>query len=75
MKRVKAFVHQLLNESPGFQIEIVDGKVRLVYLVTAAIWKSKDGNGDQVKLDIYRKLREEIEEADLDDIELDLQPA
>lgn len=74
LKRVKSFISQLLSESPGFQIEIVDGKVRLVYLVTAAIWKSKDGTGDRVKLDVYRKIREEVEEAQLEDLELDLQP-
>jgi hypothetical protein len=74
LKGVKPFIQQLLSESPGFQIEIVDGKVRLVYLVTAAIWKSSDGTNDQVKLNVFRKIREEVKEAKLDDLKLDLQP-
>lgn len=71
MKGVKQFLSDLLAESPGFQIEIRDGKVRLAYLLTAAIWKSSDG-ADKVKIDIYRAMREEIAGANL---ELDLQLA
>jgi hypothetical protein len=65
MKRVKAFIDEVLRKLPGFAIEIREGRIRLVYLVTAALWKSAGGE-DSVKLEIIRSFREELDEANLD---------
>ena len=70
IKRIREFIRGVLQKSPGFEIEINDGRVRLVYLLTAVLWDSREHDG-AVRLNIYRKLREEIETAN---IELDLRP-
>jgi hypothetical protein len=53
----------MLERMPSFQIEIHDGRVRLVHLFRARLWFSAKDPQDMVAL-IYRKLINVAEEAD-----------
>src|ERR1700722_14126470 len=43
IKDVSAFCKKVLETMPGFQIEIKDGRVRLVHIFRARLWTSKSG--------------------------------
>jgi hypothetical protein len=62
LKGVSAFCKQMLERMPGFQIEIHDGRVRLVHLFRAKLWFSANDPQDLVTL-TYRKLIHVAEEA------------
>lgn len=61
LKGVKRFVREYLKESPGFEIEVQDGRVRVGFLFTAGMWKK----GDPVHLRTYKKLRDTANQFDL----------
>src|SRR3954454_18358058 len=41
IKGVRGFCDKILKTMPGFQIEIRDGRVRLVHMFRARLWSSK----------------------------------
>ena len=57
-------VRNLLIEHPGLQIDIEDGRVRLVHLFRAKFW-NKD-NPQPIESRAYRTLIEVAEKADVD---------
>ena len=63
-------VRNLLAEHPGLQIDIQDGRVRLVHLFRASFW-NKD-NPQPIESRTYRRLIEVAEESD---VEAELTPA
>jgi hypothetical protein len=62
LKGVSAFCKQMLEQMPGFQIEISNGRVRLVHLFRARLWSSAKDPQDLATL-TYRKLINVAEEA------------
>jgi len=62
IKGVSRFCSKVLKQMPGFQIEIIDGRVKLVHLFRAKLWSSKQ-EPDAVQTVTYRKLIEVAEEA------------
>jgi len=59
IKGVHAAISALSEKLPGFRLEIIDGRIRLSLLFTAAIWTS---GGEETLAITYRKLREVAEE-------------
>ncbi len=62
LKGVSAFCKEMLQKMPGFQIEISNGRVRLVHLFRARLWSSAKDPQDITTL-TYRKLMNVAEEA------------
>ncbi len=62
LKGVSTFCKHMLEKMPGFQIEINDGRLRLVHLFRASLWSSAKDPQDMVTL-TYRKLIDVAEEA------------
>ncbi len=62
LKGVSAFCKEMLQKMPGFQIEINNGRVRLVHLFRARLWSSANDPQDIATL-TYRKLMNVAEEA------------
>ncbi len=62
LKGVSAFCKEMLQKMPGFQIEINNGRVRLVHLFRARLWSSAKDPQDIATL-TYRKLMNVAEEA------------
>jgi hypothetical protein len=62
LKEVSAFCKEMLQKMPGFQIEINNGRVRLVHLFRARLWSSANDPQDIATL-TYRKLMNVAEEA------------
>ncbi len=65
IKGVSRFCCKLLETMPGFQIEIHDGRIRLVQILRARLWSSKTDPKDLVTL-TYKKLIQVAEDADLE---------
>lgn len=62
LKGVSRFCANVLRTMPGFQIEITDGRVKLVQLFRARIWASPPAPETVTTL-TYRKLLEVAEES------------
>ena len=62
VKGVKRFIAEMTRTSPGFAIEVQDGRVRLKHLFTAGMWKQ----GDPIKVKSYKKLRDYAEELSIE---------
>jgi hypothetical protein len=73
IKGVSKFVREVVERSPGFKIEIRDGRIKLVHLFTAGLWGFQEGPGGPRAI-TYQKLREAAEkagaEADVEDLAL-----
>jgi hypothetical protein len=65
IKGVSEFCRRFLEKMPGFRIEIVDGRVKLVHIFLARLWSANLGPQDMATL-TYKKLIEVAEEADVD---------
>src|SRR6266568_3739612 len=65
LKGASAFCREMLEKMPGFQIEINDGRVRLVHLFRARLWSSAKDPQDMTTL-TYRKLMNVAEEANVE---------
>ncbi|MBI1915716.1 MAG: hypothetical protein HYS12_13435 [Planctomycetes bacterium] len=62
IKGVGRFYRTLLKEMPGFFIEVIDGRVKLVHLFRARVWTSAD-SPNSVRTITYRKLIQAAEES------------
>ena len=65
IKGVTSFCAKVLESMPGFQIEIHDGRVRLVHIFRARLWTSKTDPRDLVTL-TYKKLIQVAEDANIE---------
>ncbi len=65
VKGVRGFIGEIVKRFPGFEIEIVDGKVKLEYLFAAGLWKD-DVSENHTLVKTYQKLREAAEQASLE---------
>lgn len=63
IKGVSRFVKGVLQKFPGFQIEICDGRIRLVQIFRARLWTSPVRPEDIATL-TYRKLSDVAEQAE-----------
>jgi hypothetical protein len=71
IKGVSRFREKVLERMPGFQIEIIDGRVRLVHLFRAKMWSTQQ-DPKAVQTITYRKLIKVAEESR---VEAELCPA
>ena len=62
IKGVTSFCKKFMETMPGFQIEIRDGRVRLVHIFRARLWASKRESADLATL-TYEKLIQVAEES------------
>lgn len=73
IKGVRKFLRQVLRQSPGFRIEVRDGRIKLTHLFTAKLW-TEEMDPKAVPGIIYQKLREKAEqtgaEVDVGDLAL-----
>ena len=60
IKDVSRIIKGTLSRAPGFQIEVVDGDLRLEHLFTAHLWTSTDPPTGTARI-VYEKLREEAQ--------------
>lgn len=65
-------VARMLRETPGFRIEIQDGRVRLEHVLSALLWSQPRKPSDTAVIK-YRKLREKMSQAGMDAGVADLQ--
>jgi hypothetical protein len=65
IKGISGFCKTLSETMPGFQIEIRDGKVRLVHIFRARLWGSRREPSDLVTL-TYEKLIQVAEESEVE---------
>jgi len=65
IKGVSRFCGQLLEEMPGFRIEIHDGRVKLVHIFRARLWSSQQDPQALPTL-VYKKLIAIAEETDVE---------
>jgi hypothetical protein len=65
LKGVSRFCKQMLEKMPGFQVEVHDGRVRLVHIFRARLWSSKLNPQDMPAL-VYQKLIEVADDAEVD---------
>jgi len=61
IKGVRKFLGEVLRTSPGFKIEIQEGRLKMVHIFTARLWQ-EEMDPSAVPGVIYRKLRENAEE-------------
>jgi hypothetical protein len=64
IKGVSGFCERFAEKMPGFRIEIVDGRVKLVHIFRAKMWTLEDS--DQIKTITYRKLIAAAEESEVE---------
>ncbi len=62
IKGVSKFLRGVLQRTPGFRIEIQDGRIKLVHLFTAKLW-TEEIDPKTVPGIVYRELRQVAEEA------------
>lgn len=62
IKGVRRFLQEILDASPGFVIDLQDGRIRLEHLFSAGMWK----HGDPVARVTYKKLRDAADRARLE---------
>ena len=65
IKSVSKFCGQLLEEMPGFKIEIHDGRIKLVHIFRARLWSSQQDPQALLTL-VYKKLIAIAEETDVE---------
>lgn len=65
LKGVSRFCKQMLEKMPGFNIEVHDGRFKLVHIFRARLWSSKFNSQDIPAL-VYRKLIEVADDAEVD---------
>lgn len=58
IKGVHSIIKAILDEYPGFKLDVRGGKLRLEHTFTAKLWSSED---DDDTVDVYLKLREVAE--------------
>src|SRR5262245_23112536 len=61
IKGVKRFLREVLEKTPGFKIEIQDGRVKLEYLFTVRLWS--EVQPAETLVCTYKKLRRAAEQA------------
>jgi hypothetical protein len=71
LKGVTRLCEKLLQQLPGFRIEIQEGKVKLVHIFQAKLWASDVNPNDLITL-TYQKL---IDVAGQTGVEVELKPA
>ena len=57
IKGVSSYCKKILATIPGFQIEIRDGRVRLVHVFRARLWTSKTAPRDLVTLTYEKQIQ------------------
>lgn len=62
IKRVKPFLQETTRTSPGFMIEVEDGRIRLQHLLTAGMWRS----GQPLIVKTYKKLRDTAQASNIE---------
>jgi hypothetical protein len=62
LKGVSGFCEKVLEQMPGFRIEVIDGRVKLVHIFRAKMWASPNDPGT-IKTLTYRKLIKAAEES------------
>jgi len=65
IKDVRDFYENILKVMPGFQIEIRDGRVRLVHIFRARLWTSRAAPTEIVTL-TYEKLIQVAEDSEVE---------
>jgi len=65
IKGVRGFCDKILKTMPGFQIEIRDGRVRLVHMFRARLWSSKAATERKIAL-TYEKLIKVAEDSQVE---------
>jgi len=65
IKGVSKFCSELLEEMPGFRIEIHDGRVKLEHIFRARLWSSREDPQNLPTL-AYKKLIAMAEDADVE---------
>ncbi len=65
MKGVRGFSERILKVIPGFQIEIRDGRVRLVHIFRARLWTSTAAPEASIAL-TYEKLIKVAEDSQVE---------
>jgi hypothetical protein len=65
IKGVRGFSEKILKAMPGFQIEIRDGRVRLVHIFRAQLWTSKAAPERSIAL-TYEKLIKVAEDSQVE---------
>jgi hypothetical protein len=65
IKGVRDFYENILKVMPGFQIEIRDGRVRLVHIFRARLWTSRAAPTEIVTL-TYEKLIQVAEDSEVE---------
>jgi hypothetical protein len=65
LKNVSRFCKAMLDQMPGFRIEIHDGRVKLVHIFLARLWSAERDPQELTTL-TYRKLIEIAERADVE---------
>lgn len=65
IKGVAGFRETISKTMPGFQIQIRDGRVRLVHIFRARLWGSKRTSGDLTTL-VYEKLIQVAEDSEVE---------
>jgi hypothetical protein len=66
IKGVRKFLREQMTRSPGFAVEITDGRIRLTHIFTAKMWSS---GAKTPELFIYKVLRDK---ADKGNVEVEL---
>jgi hypothetical protein len=61
IKGVRNFIADVLRHTPGFRVDILDGRIRLQHIFTAKLWSEKDVIAAE-EVHIYRFLRDKAEE-------------
>lgn len=56
IKGVQKFLRDVVQRSPGFRIEVRDGRIKLEHIFTARLWSESVGPRDMPAI-IYKKLR------------------
>ena len=65
IKGASAFCEKMLEKMPGFKIEILDGRVKLVHIFRARLWSSSLAAQHMTTL-TYQKLIEVAEESEVE---------
>ncbi len=66
IKGLKAHLKKVLEDYPGFQIDIRAGKVCLAHLFSARLWSQGDLNPEDCRVIYYQRLRDAANKADLE---------
>lgn len=62
IKGVRRLLREITNDSPGFKIDVVDGKVRLQHLISATLWKNSQ-SVERFRSVTYQKVRDAADQS------------